>query len=52
MFGNGCVQMDRDKVKDILKVGVEATDEKYLGLPTPKEGSQKTNSSQLNKGWS
>jgi hypothetical protein len=36
MFGNGCVQMDRDKVKDILKVGVEATDEKYLGLPTPE----------------
>jgi hypothetical protein len=34
MFGNRCVQMDHDKVKDILKVGVEATDEKYLGLPT------------------
>jgi hypothetical protein len=36
MFGNGCLQPDRDKVKDILKVCVEAADEKYLSLPTPE----------------
>jgi hypothetical protein len=36
MFGNGCMQPERDKVKEILRVGVEAVDEKYLGLPTPE----------------
>jgi hypothetical protein len=30
------MQSDRDKVKEILRVGVEAMDEKYLGLPTPE----------------
>jgi hypothetical protein len=30
------MQSDRDKMKEILRVGVEAVYEKYLGLPTPE----------------
>jgi hypothetical protein len=30
MFGNGCMQPDREKVKELLRVDIEVVDEKYL----------------------
>jgi hypothetical protein len=36
MFDNGCLQPDRNKVQEILGVGVAVVDEKYLGMPTPE----------------
>jgi hypothetical protein len=36
MFGNDCMQCNHEKVMEVLSVGVEAVDEKYLGLLTPE----------------
>jgi hypothetical protein len=37
MFDNGCLQPDRNKVQEILGVGVAVVDEKYLGMRHRKE---------------
>jgi hypothetical protein len=37
MFGSQCTKSNQDKVKSLLNVGSVASEEKYLGLPTPDE---------------
>jgi hypothetical protein len=43
MFGSGCSEENKEKVKGILKVKNVVQEEKYLGLPTP-EGRMNKNS--------